>query len=400
MREKAFLFALVGINFLVLVLQIKGLSIGYNEAKILYGDLSPLQLLISSSLHLFGQNDYALRIPMILLHLFSAFLLYGISKHYVVRENDRLWILLIYMLLPGVTSAALVVDNAGLIITTLFLFAYMHLNYGRYALTLVPVLLMIDASLSYLFFALTLYGIYKKEFLYGAVGAIFLAASIYIFGIHIGGSPESRFLDVLGVYSAIFSPIVFLYLFYVLYRRMMAKEWDLIWMISMSAFIISLLLSFRQKVEVQSFAPFLLIALPLAAQTFLHTYRIRLREFRRRYQILFYSAFILLVVNVLAVFFNHHLYRFLDDPKRHFSYPMHIAKELSTVLHKDNIRCIDAGDKKLQLRLRFYGITHCEDYRLEELASTKGNKVTISYINIPVYETYVTKVNKNSSSYH
>jgi hypothetical protein len=132
----------------------------------------------------------------------------------------------------------------------------------------------------------------------------------------------------------------------------------------------------------------------LAAQTFLHTYRIRLREFRRRYQILFYSAFILLIVNVLAVFFNHYLYRFLDDPKRHFSYPMHIAKELSGVLHADNIRCIDAGDKKLQLRLRFYGITHCEDYRLEKEISSKGSKVTISYINIPVYETYVTKVNK------
>ncbi|MDD2780355.1 hypothetical protein [Sulfuricurvum sp.] len=398
MREKAFLFALLGINFLVLVLQIKGLSIGYHEAQILYGELSPLQVLISSSLHLFGQNDYALRIPMILLHLLSAFILYGISKHYVMRENDRLWILLIYILLPGVTSAALVVDNAGLIIVTLFLFAYVHLNYGRYSLVLLPLLLVIDSSFAYLFFALTLYGIHKKEYLYSVVGAIFLMASILIFGIHIGGSPESRFLDVLGVYSAIFSPIVFLYLFYVLYRRMMEKEWDLIWMISMSAFIISLLLSFRQKVEVQSFAPFLLIALPLAAQTFLHTYRIRLREFRRRYQMLFYSAFILLVVNVLAVFFNHYFYRFLDDPKRHFSYPMHIAKELSTVLHKEHIRCIDAGDKKLQLRLRFYGITHCKDYRLEDISTAKGNKVTISYINIPVYEICVTKVNKISSS--
>lgn len=399
MREKVLFLALLGINFLVLVLQIKGLSIGYHEAQILYGDFSPLQFIISSSLHIFGENDYALRIPMIFLHLFSAVLLYGISKHFVSRPNDRLWIVLIYVLLPGVTSAALVVDNAGLMIASLFLFVYVYVNYGRYALTLLPLFLMIDPSIAYLFVALTLYGIYKKEYLYSVVGSIFLAASIYIFGIRIGGSPASHFLDVLGVYSAIFSPIVFLYLFYVLYRRMMAKEWDLIWMISMSAFIVSLLLSFRQKVEVQSFAPFLLIALPLAAQTFLHTYRIRLREFRRRYQILFYSAFVLLVVNVLAVFFNHYLYRFLDNPKRHFSYPMHIAKELSTVLHNDHIRCIDAGDKKLQLRLRFYGITHCEDYRLEEVASIKGNKVTISYINTPVYEAYVTKVNKNSSSF-
>ncbi|MFZ2891095.1 hypothetical protein [Sulfuricurvum sp.] len=331
---------------------------------------------------------------MILLHLLSAFILYGISKHYVTRENDRLWILLIYILLPGVTSAALVVDNAGLIITTLFLFVYMHLNYGRYSLVLLPLLMMIDSSFSYLFFALALYGIHKKEYFYSVVGTIFLAASLLIFGIHIGGSPESRFLDLLGVYSAIFSPIVFLYLFYVLYRRMMAKEWDLIWMISMSAFIISLLLSFRQKVEVQTFAPFLLIALPLAAQTFLHTYRIRIREFRGRYRILFYSAFILLVTNTLVVFFNHYFYRFLSDPTHHFSYPMHVAKELATVLHENRIECIDAQDRKLQLRLRFYGISECEDYKLEKNAEHSKINVTISYIEVPIYNTCVTKINK------
>ncbi|MFY9143724.1 hypothetical protein [Sulfuricurvum sp.] len=394
MRERVFFLALLGINLLILVLQIKGLSIGYHEAQILYGDTSPLQVLISASLHFFGHNDYALRIPMIFLHLFSVVLLYGISKHYLVRESDRLWIVLIYILLPGVTSAALLVDNAGLIITSLFLFGYLYLNYGRYALGLLPLLIGIDPVFAYLFFAIALYGVYRKDYFYGVSGAIALSISLSVYGIHVGGLPESRFLDALGVYAAIFSPIVFIYLFYVLYRRMIAKEWDLIWMIAMSAFVISLLLSFRQKVEIQTFAPFLLLALPLAAQTFLHTYRIRLREFRGRYQFLFYSAFAILLLNVLAVFFNQWLYRFMEDPSRHFSYPMHIAKELSGVLHENNIQCIDAKDNKLQLRLRFYGITHCENFRLEKETTRQSKKVTISYINTPVYETYVTKVNK------
>ncbi|OHD97185.1 MAG: hypothetical protein A2552_08845, partial [Sulfuricurvum sp. RIFOXYD2_FULL_44_160] len=290
MREKVLFSIIIGINFLILLLQIQGLSIGYHEAQILYGDFSPLQFLISSSLHFFGQNDYALRVPMIVLHLFSVVLLYAISKHYVSRDSDRLWIALIYVLLPGVTSAALVVDNAGLVIVSLFLFGYLHLNYGRYALGLLPFLIAIDPAFAYLFFAIALYGVYRKEYFYAISGTVALVVSLSFYGIHIGGSPESRFLDALGVYTAIFSPIVFLYLFYVLYRRMIAKEWDLIWMIAMSAFMISLLLSFRQKVEVQTFAPFLLLALPLAAQTFFHTYRIRLREFRGRYRILFYSA--------------------------------------------------------------------------------------------------------------
>lgn len=394
MREKALFSALLGINFLVLLLQIEGLSIGYHEAQILYGELNPLQFSIKASLSLFGHNDYALRLPMIGLHLLSVVLLYGISTYYVSRERDRLWIVLIYMLLPGVTSAALVVDNAGLIITSLFLFIYLYLRFGRFSLLLTPYLIWIDPSFAYLFVGIVVYGALKKEFIFLGVGSIALVMSLLLFGLHIGGSPESRFLDALGVYAAIFSPIVFIYLFYVLYRRAFSKEWDLLWTIATSAFVISLLLSFRQKVEVQTFAPFLLIALPLAAQTFLHTYRIRLREFRLRYRILFYSAFILLMINTTVVFFNQYLYFFLREPKHHFSYPMHVAKELANELEKNKIKCADVNDKKLQLRLRFYGITHCESNRLDNQPSTNSKKVTISYINTPIYFTYVTKVNK------
>lgn len=396
MRTKALFFAFLGIDFVLLLLQIQGLSIGYHEARIVYGDVTPLQLLLNLSFFVFGQGDYALRLPMIFLHLLSVVLLYGISRHYVARDNDRLWIILIYMLIPGVTSSALVVDNAGLMIASLFLFAYLYLRYGIYALGILPLLLWVDPAFAYLFLALTLYGVYQKEYRWVIGGALSLCVSLYFFGIEIGGSPESRFLDLLGVYSAILSPIVFVYLFYVLYRRMIAKEWDLIWTIATTAFILSLLLSFRQKVPVQTFAPFLLLALPLAAQTFFKTYRIRLREFRGRYRVLFYSAFTVLILNALAVFFNQWMYRFLDDPTRHFSYPMHVAKELAHMLHEEKIHCIDAGDEKLQLRLRFYGITQCDSYRLTDGHTPEGKKVTISYINIPVFVVYVTNVNKNS----
>ena len=394
MKSNALLATLLGIDFLLLVLQIRGLSIGYHEAQILYGDVTPLQLLLNLSFSLFGQNDYALRIPMILLHLFSVVLLYAISRYYVTRESDRLWIVAIYMLLPGVMSAALVANNAGLMIASLFLFSYLYLRYGLYSFFVLPLLLWIDPAFSYLFLAIVLYGFYKKEYRFLAIGFVFLTASLYFFGVRIGGSPESRFLDLMGVYAAIFSPIVFVYLFYVLYRRMISRELDLIWMIAMTALAVSFLLSFRQKVPVQTFAPFLLLALPLAAQTFLRTYRIRLREFRGRYRLLFYSAFTLLAINAIAVFFNQWMYRFLDNPTRHFSYPMHVAKELAQTLKDDNIRCIDAGDEKLQLRLRFYGITQCDTTRLTNTFEGNGKKVTISYKNAPVFISYVTKINK------
>ncbi|MDP3302392.1 MAG: hypothetical protein Q8S36_10550 [Sulfuricurvum sp.] len=392
MRTTLFIFFLIILHTVLLVAQIGGLSIGYNEATILYSETGFLHHYIQFFVNHFPNNDLALRLPMIALHVLSFFLLYGISRFYLVRESDRLWLMLIYVLLPGITSAALVVDPAGLKIALTFLFVYLFLRFGMYAYTLLPIYVWIDASFLPLFLAIIFYGIMIKKYpiaLFAA--ALSIIASIRS-GVYIGGAPNGHFLDALGIYAAIFSPIVFLYLFYVMYRRFITKERDLLWLIATVAFGMSLLLSFRQRVEVQSFAPFLMLILPLAAQTFLHTYRIRLRMFRKRYQYLFYSALAILVINILAVFFNQHLYRFFKDPTLHFSYPMQVIKELAQELHKQNITCVHADDERTQLRLRFYGIRECRNVTLDEHVRENGSKVTISYNGVPVKTLYVTKL--------
>lgn len=395
MREHPFFLALLGINFLLLFAQIKGLSISFDEAKLIYGDFTPLQWVTSTSLSLFGHNDYALRFPMIALHLLSTGLLFLISKPYVTRDFDRIWIIVIYALLPGVTSIALVLDSAGIVIVGTFLFVYLFQHDERYSIAVMPMLYWLDPAFMYLFLGSALYGFLNKRYVFGVIGAVLFALSIVFHGIDVSGKPQGGFLDALGVYSAIFSPIVFLYFFYVLYRRFISKQRDLLWSIATSAFLISILLSFRQKVPVQTFAPFMMLALPLAAQTFFQTYRVRLREFRKRYAYLFYSALFLLVLNALIVFFNQYFYRYFENPKDHFAYPMHVAKELARTLHREKIECVYAGDEKLQLRLRFYGISQCENYRFEESPHSNGKKVTISYKNTPVFTTYVTNLNIN-----
>ncbi len=55
---------------------------------------------------------------------------------------------------------------------------------------------------------------------------------------------------------------------------------------------------------------------------------------------------------------------------------------------------VKADDEKMQLRLSFYGIKECKETRLSEEKDKKGKKVTISYIDVPIYTAYVTKVNK------
>lgn len=394
MREHKIFALFLGINFLILVAQIQGLSISFYEANILYGDSSLLKSFSTFFLNIFGSNDYALRIPMILIHLIATTLLYLISSYYVSRPNDKLWIIFIYLLLPGITSSALLVNIAGLKIVTLFAFVYMYLRFNNWSLMLLPLFMMLDATAIFLYFSIAMFGISRKQWVTAGVSLGLLIVAIFFFGVDLSGRPQGRFLDALAIYSAIFSPVVFIYLFFVLYRRYMTHERDLIWMIASSMFIISLLLSFRQKVNIQDFAPYLMVTLPLAAQTFFHTYRVRLPMFRRRYRLLFYSAFTLLMVNALAVFFNQWLYQWIKDPKDHFSYSMHVAKELAHTLKENKISCVNGDDEKMQLRLHFYGIKECKGTLLSEKRNRKGKKVTISYINIPIYTAYVTKVNK------
>lgn len=392
MRAKLLLALLLFSHTLLLIAQIGSLSISYNEATLLYESQHLLHYFIQFFIHLFGQNDYALRLPMIGVHLLSVLLLYRISYFFLTRESDRLWLILVYLLLPGVTSAALVVDLAGVKIALTFLFTFVYLRFGRYAYVLLPAYLWIDATFLPLIIAAALFEWSRHSYRYAVMLAALSCIGYWLGGLQIGGTPEGRFFDAIGVYAAIFSPIVFIYLFYVLYRRFINKERDLLWMIAATAFIISLLLSFRQKMEIQLFAPFLMVLMPLAAQTFLHTYRIRLREFRGRYRWLFYSALALLLMNTVAVFFNTYGYQWIKKPNHHFAYRMHIAKDMAKQLKHDHIKCVDAQDNELQLRLRFYGVTQCAQYTLSEIPARQSKKVTISYNNKTVYENYVTKI--------
>jgi len=396
MTSRYIFFFIIGIDALILFSQTSQLSISYEEASILYGDFSFLQLLLKISLYVFGHNDFGLRFVMILFHILSVILLYLISARYIASQRNRLWLLLLFVLLPGVVSAAIMVNSAGLIIFGLLLYAYLSEKVPQYFLTaLLFLYAIINVGFVYLFLALAIYALFRKErslFFYN-LGLYFL--SNFIYGFDVVGYPRGHFLDITGVYSAIFTPIIFIYLVYILYRRYLTNQVDLLWYISSTGLLFSLLLSFRQSIPIERFAPYLIVALPLAAQTFVSSYRVRLKEHRKAYKIIFITSFIFLIFNTLIVFFNKELYAFLDEPKKHFTYKVHVAQELADYLKSKNISCVTTDDK-MQLRLRFYGVDKCQDYILKELNDKESEEkyVTISYKDVEVYSASVTKINK------
>ena len=252
----------------------------------------------------------------------------------------------------------------------------------------------VSPSMIFLNFGLFFHAIKEKDYKFSILNLLLSLSSLYIFGFDTTGLPKGHFLDTLAIYSAIFTPIIFIYIFYVLYRRYVTAKEEVLWYISSTTLLISLSLSFRQRLHLEEFAPFILVALPIAAQTFFHSYRVRLKQFRGTYKTIFIISLIFLSLNATVVLLNKYIYYFLDNPKEHFAYDMHIAKDLAVKLKEKNITCINANNKKLQARLRFYGVGFCSENSISSTKQIDSDIVTISYKGCKVYKTYVTKINK------
>jgi len=397
MNTRIILFLILGLDAFILIVQTSQLSISYYEASLLYGEFSPLQQIIKSSLYFLGKNDFTLRLPMIIMHLSSALLLYKISNKYVYTDRNRLWLLVMFILLPGITSSAIIIDSAGLILFGLLLFVYIYQNYSN--LFLYPLLLIylfLDGGFVLLFLALSIYSITNKNNNFFIFNILIFFISLYLYGIDTHGTPKGHFLDSIGIYATIFTPIIFIYLFYALYRKYLNKDMDLVWYIASTALIVSLLLSIRQKVHIEHFAPYLIVAMPLMANIFIHSYRVRLKMFRKKYKVVFIITLVFLLLNSSFVFLNKYLYYVIDNPKKHFAYKMHVAKELSSELKSRGIYCV-TSNKKMQDRLKFYNVTKCNNYSLlkNNINNTENSNVTISYKNKLVYNATVTKLNIN-----
>ena len=148
------------------------------------------------------------------------------------------------------------------------------------------------------FVALFLYAIRVKDKRLGIAAMAFLLAFIYLAkGIVIGGRPSGHFIDIFGLYATVFSPFVFLYFFYAMYRVLLQEKKTLLWYIAFTALAFSLLLSIRQKIHITDFAPYVMIAVLLMLQAYFHSLRVRLPMFQKVYKNAFRFVIATLLLN-------------------------------------------------------------------------------------------------------
>jgi hypothetical protein len=394
MNTNRYTLAFVGLllfHFTVLVFLIGDMSISYKESLIFFGeDKLLLSFITNISCNIFGQNDYALRIPFVLFYIGSSSLLYFITNNYFKSRRDQLISLAIFMILPGVNSAGLLVNESIIVIFFTLLYIYLYQVKHKESYWLLILFLFIDDSFAILFLALFFYSLKTKNTKKAIFTLILFGISMSIYGFVVGGRPQGYFLDTFGIYATIFSPILFLYFFYALYRIAIKFEKDIFWYISFTAFGLSLIFSLRQRVAIENFAPFVVISIPIMVKLFMHSLRIRLKEFRKIHYLIARVALTILLLNFLGFVFNKYFYLILDNPQKHFAYKHHIVKDLASKLKHSGINSIYTDSKSLMYRLKFYGISSSDKYYLTKSNNVKYNQIiTINYHNKDIEKFYI-----------
>ncbi|EAH6695051.1 hypothetical protein EJC86_08410 [Campylobacter coli] len=366
---------LLAFDLLALLYGISTLSISVDEAKIyfeekgsfLFFNHSLLYYLTHFGTFVFGQNDFGLRIPILFFHFLSCILLYILALKYTKTHFDSFLSLLLFVLLPGTVASALLVNEASIVIflTLAIICAYEYeKKWIFYPLLILA--LFVDKSFNILFLTFFFFGIYKRNSFLLTLALVLFGLSISFYGFDTGGRPRGYFLDTLGIFAACFSPLVFIYFFYVVYRLTFKEQKSLLWFLMSVTFIFCSLLSLRQKLYLEDFLPFCVICTPLLIKTLMASYRVRLPQFRLRYKIFIECSIIFLLFCYFVIIGNQILYYFVSDPKYNFANNYHLAKELSKELKKQEIFKLRVGTS-LQPRLKFYGIEDSNTFYLKRI---------------------------------
>ncbi len=392
-KYKYIFYGILVLVFLVLLNTANTLSISYKEALNVFVNNSLLSVITNSSIYLFGQNDIALRLPFLLFYLLSVLLMYQLSENFFKKESDRLISIIIFMILPGLLSASILVNSAIIVTFFTLLYIYYYKKTNKHCYILLVLFLFIDNSFAIFFLAIFLFSLSKKDKKLIFISFLLFALSMGIYGFDSGGKPRGFLVDTFAIYASVFSPLLFIYFFYTIYRSGIKNERTLVWYIASTSLIFSFLFSFRQQIYIEDYAPFVVIFLPYMVRTFLHTVRVRLPEFRFRHYYILIVVLFILIINVMITIFNKPVYLLLENPEKHFIYKYNFAKEIAQELKANNINKIQCDKKELLLRLKFYGIDQGNEYFL----TTKEQyfydiKIPISFLGKTLITAYVIKI--------
>jgi len=357
--KKAHFIGLLFLYVIASILLVATTPIAPHEAKVYIGGEGIVSILMHWGEQIIP-GFLGLRLFFLLFAFISLAIFYVLSRHYFRQQKDAYLATTLFMFLPGILTAT-ALANVGIIVLALvllFLLLYEKGYYGVLPFVMLALFFVHEASIIF-FIALFFYSLSSKEKWLGILSLAFLIAFIYLSkGIEIGGRPTGHFIEIFGLYAAVFSPLLFLYFFYTMYRILLREEKHLMWYISFTALVTSLILSLRQKVYITDFAPYVMISTIVMVDIYMRSLRVRLPQFQKTYKRAFYIVIALLVFSSLTIVTHQLSYQMTQNPKKHFAHRIYEPYILVQKLKAEGKKCYDAKGRRA-LQLQYYGIPSC-----------------------------------------
>ncbi len=305
-------------------------------------------------------SELGLRIFFILFGIFNALLYYLITQFFLQKRADRYLSTLIYLLFPGVVASSILANSAIIVSTLILIFIYAFFKKCWLAVSIALLLLaLIHWSAIIIYMILTLYALIKQEKL--LLGILMLSTLFYAYyGVDFSLAPEgSHILELLSIYATVFSPLVFIYLFYTLYRILLRGNRNMIWYLAFFSLITSLLMSLQYRISIVDFSPYIMLGSMLMIQGYYSSLRVRMRRFQNSYRWVFKIVTISLILSSLSILLNQPIYRTVG--KEYFSVfsPVYSPYDRALELKRNGKNCTkETGAKRIE-QMKFYGIDRC-----------------------------------------
>jgi hypothetical protein len=329
------------------------------EAKLFATSDGFVSKLMHEGHELFG-GFLGFRLYFMMMGVLTVILFYVMSKCYFSKQSDSYTATTIFMFLPGMLTASTLANIAIVIFPFVLLFVVLYLYGYKWLLLLsmLPLYFLHEASIVF-FIAILLYAIVNKAYEIGILSFAFIVTIILLKGgIAVDMKPSGHFMEIFGLYGTLFSPLLFIFFFYALYRTLLGESKHIVWYIGSVALFVSLILSIRQRIVITDFAPYMLVATVVMLQVYHNSLRVRLPLFQKGYKLGYTVVILVLVVSSLTIVFHRPFYTLY--PNTHFAKRVYAPYTLAKELQAKNIPCYDAP-KRLRYQLQFYGIEACQN---------------------------------------
>lgn len=329
------------------------------EAKILYNSSFTVSHYTALFSHYLFGGVFGLRAGFVAVSIIDIYLFYLMIRSRFKKKHDTLITLLLFISLPGmIASSVLVSDSPFAILFTLLLIISVEREKPVLSTFSMMALMFTNTAAFSLYLAISLYSIYKRQNRLFVLSITLFVISVVLEQYPISGKPEGHFLELFGIYAAVFSPLLFIYYFYSLYRTLLESRRDILWYISFTALSVSLLLSIRQKIHITDFSPYLLVGIPIAVEVYLRSLRVRMRRFQLKYRLAMYIVVFTLVISSFVLILNRPIYYLSKENRAFFITPVYKVYEKAMNLVDGGNNCYNRNDFPAKYRdvIRFYGL--------------------------------------------